>query len=154
VSGPSAGPSLPQSDTPSRPSRRLLLLAASLAILWCAILIGMTWLTADPVTLNREQVLRADFVVTGRVESNPVAGEVVVSREWKKNGLTGTIHVENLDDARARRGVTYLLPLSHSSTGFRVIEARTGNGVPLIYPDTAVAIEQLEKILADRAATN
>jgi hypothetical protein len=111
----------------------------------------MAWLTANPVTLNRDQLLRADFVVTGKVESEPASvGEVSVSREWKKNGLSGTIHIENLEDARVRQGGTYLLPLSHASTGYRITEARLANSAALVYPATPVAIEQLEKLLAER----
>ena len=64
------------------------------------------------------------------------------------------IHVENLEDARARRGVTYLMPLSHASTGYRVTEARLANSAALVYPATPVAIEQLETILANQPDKN
>jgi hypothetical protein len=123
-------------------------------VIWCAFLIGMAWLTANPVTLNRDQIFRADFVITGKVESEPAIGEVSVSREWKKNGLKGIIHVENLEDAKVLRGGTYLLPLSHASTGYRVTDARRADSAALVYPATPVAIEQLEKILADRPDKN
>jgi hypothetical protein len=109
----------------------------------------MAWLTANPVTLNRDQILRADFVITGKVESEPALREVLVLREWKKNGLTGKIHVENLEDARVRRGGTYLMPLSHASTGYRVTETRASSPA-IVYPATPEAIDQLEKILGDR----
>jgi hypothetical protein len=154
VTGPPAVPPLSPSAAPSRPSRGPLLVAAALTVAWCAILIVMAWLTANPVTLNRDQILRADFVVTGKVESDTATGEVSVSREWKKNALTGAIHVENLEDAQAQRGATYLLPLSHSSTGYRVTPARLANSAALVYPATPAAIDQLEKILADRSAKN
>jgi hypothetical protein len=114
----------------------------------------MAWLTANPVTLNRDQILRADLVITGKIESEPAQGEVSVSREWKKNGLNGMIHVENLEDARVSRGATYLMPLSHASTGYRVTEARLANSAAFVYPATPVAIEQLEEILADRPDKN
>jgi hypothetical protein len=163
VTGPSAVPPLPQSeppsrlpqsDTPSRPSRGPLIFALGLTVVWCAFLIGTAWLTANPVTLNLDQIVRAEFVITGTVDSDPGRGEVSVSREWKRNGLKGTIHVENLDEARAHRGATYLMPLSRASTGFRVTETRLSNSPALIYPATAVAIGQLEKILADRHPAN
>ncbi len=63
----------------------------------------MAWLTANPVALNRDQIYRADLVITGHVEGDPHAGDVSVVREWKKNGLKGSIHVENLEDAGAAR---------------------------------------------------
>jgi hypothetical protein len=151
VTGQPAVSALQHSEPPaSRPSRGPLLFAGTLTVIWCAILIGMAWLTANPVTLNRDQILRADFVITGKIESEPAQGEVSVSREWKKNGLKGMIHVENLEEAKVRRGGTYLMPLSHASTGYRVTEARLANSAALVYPATPAAIEQLEEILADR----
>jgi len=114
----------------------------------------MAWLTANPVTLNRDQILRADFVVTGKVESDPHAGEVSISRAWTKNGPSGTIHVENLEDTQARRGQTYLMPLSRASTGYKVTEARLDNSAALIYPDTPAAVEQLKAILGERPEKN
>ena len=155
MTGPPAVPPVSQPDARSRPSRLLLIIASVVAIVWCACLIVMAWVTANPVTLNRDQILRADFVITGTIDSDPHGGEVSVVREWKTNHLTGTIHVENLDEAPgARGGATYLMPLSHALTGYRVTEARLANSAALIYPATPEAIEQLEEILADRPAKN
>jgi hypothetical protein len=155
VTGQPAVSPLTKLDAPaSRPPRGPLFFAAILTVAWCAFLIGMAWLTANPVTLNRDQILRADFVVTGKVESEPAIGEVSVSHEWKKNGLKGIIHVENLEDARVRRGATYFIPLSQAPTGYRVTEARLANSAALVYPATPAAIEQLETILADRPDKN
>jgi hypothetical protein len=152
VTGPSAVPPVSQSDAPSRPSRALLIVAIAVAIVWAACLMVMAWLTANPITLNRDQILRADFVITGTIDSDPHGGEVTVVREWKKNHLTGKIHLENLDEAPgARRGATYVMPLSHAITGYRVTDARLANSAALIYPATPEAIEQLEKMLAERA---
>jgi hypothetical protein len=152
VTGPQAVSSQAKLDAPWRPPRGPLIFASALAIIWSAILITMAWLTADPVTLNRDQVLRADFVITGRVESDPAAGEVSVLREWHKNALNGTIHVENLGDVRVRTGETYLMPLSHAATGYRITEARLANSALLVYPATQAALSQLEQILPDHAA--
>ncbi len=90
-------------------------------------------------------------MITGRVEGDPHAGEVSVVCEWKKNKLTGSIHVENLEDTGARSGETYLMPLAPAATGYRVVEARLANSAVLIYPATPAAIAQLEEILAARA---
>ncbi len=153
MTGPPAVPPVSLTDAPSRPHRGPLVSAAIVTVAWCVMLITMAWLTANPVTLNRDQILRADFVVTGKVESEPASvGQVAVSREWKTNGLSGTIHVENLAEAKARPGATYLIPLSRSTTGYRVTDARLDDGAPMIYPETPTAIEQLEAILPDHAA--
>jgi hypothetical protein len=151
VTGPQAVPSQAKLEAPWRPPRGPLIFASALAITWCAILIAMAWLTADPITLNRDQILRADFVITGRVASDPAAGEVSVLREWHKNALSGTIHVENLGDVRVRTGQIYLMPLSHAAAGYRITEARLANSALLVYPATEEAVGQLEQILPDRA---
>jgi hypothetical protein len=151
VTGQPAASPLAPADTPSRPSRGLLLFVIAVTVLWCALLMVMAWLTANPVALNREQILRADLVITGKVEGDPHAGEVSVVREWKKSKLAGSVHVENLEDTGARKGQTYLLPLSPAATGYRVAEARLDNSAVLIYPATPAAIAQLEEILAPRA---
>jgi hypothetical protein len=151
VTGQPAASPLAPADTPSRPSRGLLLFAIAVTFVWCALLMTMAWLTANPVALNRDQILRADLLITGKVEGNPHAGEVSVVREWKKNKLTGSVHVENLEDAGARAGETYLMPLSPAATGYRVSEARLANSAVLIYPATPAAIAQLEEILGARS---
>jgi hypothetical protein len=150
VTGQPAASSLASADTPSRPSRGLLLFAIAVTVIWCALLMVMAWLTANPVALNRDQILRADLVITGQVEGDPHAGEVSVVHEWKKNGLKGSIHVENLEDTGARAGETYLMPLAPAATGYRVTEARLANSAVLIYPATPAAVAQLEEILAPR----
>jgi hypothetical protein len=151
VTGQPAASPLASADTPSRPSRGLLLFAIAVTVVWCALLMVMAWLTANPVALNREQILRSDLMITGKVEGDPHAGEVSVVREWKKNGLKGSIHVENLEDTGARAGETYLMPLLPGATGYRVAEARLANSAVLVYPATPAAIAQLEEILGARA---
>lgn len=150
MTGQPAASSLAPSDTPSRPSRGSLLFVIVVTVVWCALLMVMAWRTANPVALNRDQILRAELVITGKVAGDPHAGEVSVIREWKKNGLKGSIHVENLEDTGARAGETYVMPLAPAATGYRVAPARLEGGAVLIYPATPAAIAQLEEILAAR----
>jgi hypothetical protein len=154
VTGQPAVPPISVSDAASRPSRGSLVFAAVITVIWCVILFVMAWLTANPITVNRDQVLRADFVVTGKVDSEPASGQVSVSQEWKHNGLSGTIRVENLDDARVQRGKTYLMPLSRTGSGYGITQARHADPAAVVYPATPEAIEQLKEILADKSATN
>ncbi len=138
-------------DSPAPPSRRsrLFLIAASvLAACWGIALALLAVFTANPVTLNREQILGSPYVVTGTVVGGPSSGHVSVEREWKQSALTGTIAVENLAAAGARKGSTYLIPLSRSNDAYRVTEAPFGGGAPLIYPATPDATRQLQTLLA------
>lgn len=131
-----------------RPSRTFLLIAAILAAGWALFLALLAAYTANPVTLNREQILASSYVVTATVAGDPAEGRVSVEREWKKQALSGTVAVIDLPAAGARRGTAYLIPLSRSDDALRVTEAPDSTGAPLIYPATPDALKQLRTILA------
>ncbi len=129
-------------------SRRLLIAAIVLVAAWWIVLSLLALFTANPITLNRDQILRADAVVTATVDQSPSAGRVTVTRVWKGDRQLGGILVENLRQAGARAGRTYLLPLSHvDDRADRVTATTIPGGPPLIYPATAEAEQQLTQIL-------
>jgi hypothetical protein len=132
---------------PSRP-RALLIAALLLAAVWWVVLGTLAALTANPVTLNREQLLRAEFIVTGKVVGNPSDGELAVERDWTHHSLSGTVHVINLADVKPRAGVDYLIPLSKGTHGFHVTATPIPDRPPLVYAATPEAIGQLKGILA------
>jgi hypothetical protein len=102
--------------------------------------------TSDPVTLNRDQILRAQHVVSATVE-DPSRGRVTVERAWKGENLSGTLDVENLPEAHPQTGATYLLALSRRGGEFRIVDTLQRTRMPLIYPATPEAVEQLRAIL-------
>ncbi len=133
----------------STPFRRSLVAALSLpigaAIVWWIVLLAMAIFTANPITLNRDQIQRADFVVTGTVdETQPHT--LIVEREWKKKAGLKQVAVENLDETGARPGRTYLVPLSKDVNG-RYFVTETKDERLLIYPAEDEAVKQLEAIL-------
>ena len=138
---------------PSRQSRLFLITASMLAAGWGITLALLALFTANPVMLNREQILGSPYVVTGTVVGDPSAGRVSVEREWKKSALAGTITVENLAAVGARPGIAYVIPLSRPDDAFRVTEAPFAGGAPLIYPATPDAIRQLQAILGRQEVT-
>ena len=121
----SDGRTIPASDTaPNERTawfRRRFFLVALLVGAWWAVLIGLTIVTANPVTLNREQINRADIVVTAKV-LNAKTGQVAVLKEWKIGTKRETLRIEGLQKSRAADGETYILPLSINATGLRVTE--------------------------------
>jgi hypothetical protein len=132
---------------PPRRSRTFLIVAAVLAACWGVTLSLLAYYTANPVTLNYDQVVASPYVVTGTVAGDPAAGQVTVEREWKKHALTGTITVQNLAASGARSGKTYILPLSRPGEALRVTIIPFGDGTPLIYPATPDALKQLQTML-------
>lgn len=124
-------------------------MAAVLAILWGALLIGLVLFTANPVTLNQRQIAEADYVVTATV-SDLGRGTAVVEKEWKHGTPLRTITVENLDEVSARADREYIIPLTKTGRDrYRVTQTTLPGQPPLIYPASEEAREQLERILAE-----
>lgn len=128
-------------------ARKSLICAVSVAVLWWLALGWLALFTANPVTLNRDQVLRAEYVVTGTI-SDLTKGTVTVHKEWKHNAALDEITVENLNEAGGKPNTKYLIPLkSNSDHEFRVMPMRLPEETPLIYPATEDAINQLTDLL-------
>ena len=140
--------------------RRWLLIASGLALLWILFLLVLAIWYANPVTLNRRQVLDSDLVIEGRIRSL-VSGEVEVTQTLFGTVPAELLKVTNLSDTGAREGEIYLLPLVHSSAGnspdelaYQVTPTglphprRPGEGLPLIYPQSAEILQQLRGLYA------
>lgn len=120
--------------------------AAVTAAVWWAALGLLAIGTANPVTLNRAQILSATAVVTGHVV-DAEAGTVRVERQFHGIALPEEITVEGLADSGARNGRTYVLPLSGFSPEELQVEPSRLPGQPrLIYPATEAALAQLAGI--------
>jgi hypothetical protein len=135
------------SATSVRRSRIFLIAAAVLVAVWMVALLVLAHYTANPVVLNREQILESPYVVTGTVIGDVASGKISVDREWKRQALSGTISVANLKATGAKTGATYVIPLSKLDESIIVTEAPNSNGSPLIYPATPAALEQLKAIV-------
>ena len=115
----------------------------------------MTAVTANPVTINAEQVLRSDYVVKATLSDDPASGsstDVLVEQTWviaeKHKPLSEMIQIDNLHQTDARQGRTYFMPLTKNGDGsYHVTETRLPQAPPMIYPAGVRASEQLEKVL-------
>ena len=136
----------------ARGARRGFWIALAVAACWLLVLGGLALFTANPITLNVEQVRASEYVVTGRV-----AGEersvLVVERQWKGAETPAELRVGNLSQTAIRPGRSYLVPLSRTrSSALEVTETDLPENPPLVYPATEDAIEQLTAILSDDSA--
>jgi hypothetical protein len=151
-----AGEPVLAAGSPSRriSPRNLLIAALAVAAIWWIALAALAIFTANPVTLNREQIFRSDYVVTGTL-TDAGSGTLDVSKEWKQNGLTGTISVDLLKEAGADRGQTYIIPLENNRDGsFQVTRSRMPDEAPLIYPATSDADGQLSRLLSELSTSS
>lgn len=149
----------PNAGAPCNPAtlaarRRWFAIAAILVAAWWVVLIGLAAFTANPVTLNRQQVLRAartGSIVTAEVR-DAKAGKVKVLRDWTKGGSGEELIVAGLADSGARDGKTYILPLTTDTLSgrLRIAPAPGPSKTPPVYPASDSAVEQLTAILGKR----
>lgn len=135
-------------------SRGRFLVAIGIAAVWFALLTTLAVTTANPPTLNREQLLRSDFVVTATL-SDSSAHRIRVEREWKRGAEFGSLQVENLDNVPRWPSSPLIVPLSSLGEGrFWVTPTPLPGGTPLVYPLTDRTLDQLRSILDERPASN
>lgn len=133
---------------------RFFLTAALVGIWWGVLIVLVIW-TANPVVLNRRQLMQSDCVVTGILLDAP-PGTVRVLKVWR-GGLPQTeIHVVHLKDRvrvadrkghRPRPGEKYVFPLKRRGTNSYLVTPRTPEETSgVIYPATPAVREQLREM--------
>ena len=120
---------------------------------WLTGLAVLAWQTANPVTLNREQIRRSRWVVVGTLDTKTKL--LKIEKEWQSNERFKKpgVSITNLDATRLRPGQRYIVPLQRDSrdtysapTGWEVTPTLLPNKEPLVYPATDDALAQLKRI--------
>lgn len=151
---PAPAASQPDDAPPSsaRGARRGLWIAVVIAALWLLALGGLALFTANPITLNVEQIRASEYVVSGRLSRNE-RDVIFVERQWKGGETAAEFRVANLSQTALEPGRSYLVPLSRARSGaLEVTETDLPENPPLVYPATEEAIAQLTAILSDESA--
>ena len=131
------------SDARSFPRKSVAILLASA---WAAALAVLAFTQANPVTLNRDQILRAEVVVAARIDGTYAIA--TVEQQWGDGEPLELIEILNLQETAAKDGGAYILPLESSSTGsYKVVAAHVPGRPYLVYPATEAAIAQLQQLL-------
>lgn len=138
---------------------------------WPALLVAGAWWiglvttavqTANPVTLNHQQIRQSALVVEGTVV-DVEAGKVRVERTWPitwSADVPDELTLRGLARTGAKEDATYLLPVALSSSrgGFEVTRPTLGIdrkpdgteaprlGSPQVYRPSEAAVEQLERV--------
>ena len=136
---------------PAAGSRIVPFVAVALPLMWIASLIAMAIWASNPVTLNRQQILRAldeGLVLRARV-IDLETGHCEAIEQWPAAEPGNTFQVTNLEQTAAQPGATYLLPLLQNDGGYVVAPSMLPGENPLVYPDTPDAIAQLEELLRE-----
>lgn len=132
--------------------KQQLVRAVALAGIWWAVLISLAAFTANPVTLNREQIRQADVIVSAKV-THVEKNEAVIEKVWHGAIETGEVTIEGLSESGVRDGEAYLIPLKRAGAGRLKIAHAPQVSVrlesALIYRRTDESIEQLESLLSE-----
>ena len=122
-------------------------IAVALALAWVAILSILAVTQANPVTLNRDQILRAEVIVSARID-DVAEGACTVEQQWKDGESLSAITVSNLHETAAGSGRTFILPLQRNPAGaFEVVAAPLPDRPYLVYPATDEVLQQLRQQL-------
>ncbi|MCG6155486.1 hypothetical protein [Rubinisphaera margarita] len=125
-------------------------LALGIGLVWLLILAGLSLWTANPVTVNREQLLLADAVIIAEIVEP--TGEVKVS-SILKGRADGDLQPESrVSIHRAgdhwNAGENRVLPLTRDANGnWTIAPAPLPDTVHLDYPATDEVLEQVDEIL-------
>ncbi len=144
-------PALPATDANSKPLLPLIGVLL-IGILW---LTGMLWLvltTSNPVTLNKEQILRANFVIQAKFIEKLKGFDI--DQAWPPQPNLTSISqadIANLKEIKFEADVDYLVPITRTGDTYLVTPSRLPSGQPLIYPATAEALTQLKLILKEKS---
>jgi len=146
--------SIDSSPLPVRPGFALRYGAGIVLAVWVLSLAVMAVISANPVTLNRDQIAHSSFLVTAKVIDRSL-GTVDILKEWRRRAAvpSQSVTLSNLDQTGVRNGETYLMPLSKRPDGtLMVTETRMANGRPLVYPDGDESRKLLTDLLSELAA--
>jgi len=142
-------PAEPSLKPSSRPAP--LILAGGVAIGWLSTLLILTVCTANPVTVNRQQILESDVVVKGKITGEKTLA-AIPGGDWPVPD-DAPLQVMNLKETGAKIGETYTIPLNRilpadgsSTPTFIVTFSHLPNGKPLIYPVGEETDQQLQAI--------
>jgi hypothetical protein len=149
----------------NRPAGRLPAWLRAILILsvvgWIAWLAGLAVETANPVSLNRAQILAADVVVEGRWLDR-TRSRLEVHRVWKRPTMPREITIRELPALAVPREGPILLPLTRiGRTDYRLTNGEIPNPPgfggpersaeskvrPMGYPATEDSIRELEQVL-------
>lgn len=133
-------------------NQRRRAIAFTVAALWIAALTLLTVTTSNPVTLNREQILRADAVVSAQV-LDVHSGACRIEHQWSGTPLEPDVIVQGLEQTAATTEGLWILPLTSGPAGLEVERTLLPSGARLVYPATPQAVRQLEQLLGPAART-
>lgn len=141
---------LASAATTERKQRVFLKIAIGGVLFWSLALAAMALFTANPLAVSRDQILRADAVITARRDKDR-PDRLRIERVLS-GGLTADdlVVVHNLpEDSPLAIGESCVVPLSHFRRDYVVTTLETQRAPPLIYHASPETIAEIRQILRE-----
>lgn len=124
-----------------------LLAAVLLGSVWLSALLWMTVTYANPITLNRHQILNSNFVARGHFDEKLRNFKVI--EVWPKDAIKeDSLRFRNILELFPESGQEYLIPVVRKEQAYYATASRM-KGRPLIYPVNEESLKQLQDILGE-----
>lgn len=138
-----------------RRSRLPFYIAIVLVGAWLAFLSVLALLSANPVTINREQILASDAVIVGvrdverRDPERRIGDWVRVEQQLAGRGVPSRLLLPHFAEHAAAQASAFVIPLRRTRDSFEITPAPEAlDGRRLVYPASPETLETVAKILA------
>jgi len=130
--------------------RRVLILAAALALSWSAALALMDGLTVPPVVVSADQLRSSAVVVSGR-RAEETDDRIRVERAFRGDAQPGDeLRILNLAEVGGlQRERAYLFALKQFGRDYEIATLDGQKAAPIVYPADGEALERVKSILRD-----
>ncbi len=124
----------------------LFVVAAVSAVTWMMSLLILSVTSANPVTLNRDQIIDSSDVLTALVK-DPRSGTIQVERSWKNVVGENELTVSDLASLAVTKEQRFIIPILRNQDAWHVTPSKLPKNPRLIYPASDEAKLQLKSIL-------
>lgn len=130
----------------SQKQKSLFIVAAIMSTAWMLSLLILSVTTANPVTLNRDQIIESTDVLTALVD-DPQSGVIQIQHSWKDVVGEKQIKVADLGSLSVTKGERYIIPVLQNKETWQATPSKLPKNPRLIYPASDEAERQLKSIL-------
>ena len=116
---------------------------------WLVVLSVLAVLMANPVTINREQILGSDAIIVGvRVAEAKDRDAIRVEKVLAGRGVPPELQLPHFDENAVDHAVRFLIPLRRTRDSFEITPAPAElDGRRLVYPASSETLDAVAKIL-------
>jgi len=133
-----------------RRKRLPFVIAAALVGSWLAFLLTLAVVSANPVTVNREQILSSDAVIVGSRDGGAGNGNWIrVERQLAGRGVPSRLRLPHFDESAFGGSDQFVIPLRRTRDSFEITPAPPAlDRKRLVYPVSPETLDAVADLLA------